>query len=71
MWARSTLQRWTKIIGTGKYAFGLVVDFVFGEAIQTLHLTRLITDFVARAEWAFAVRHLFLQAEDQIVRVLF
>jgi hypothetical protein len=41
----------------GKYAFRLFVDFIFGEAIETLLTTGFILDVVARAEWAFFVGH--------------
>jgi uncharacterized protein YydD (DUF2326 family) len=57
MWTNGALQREPQFIGVGKDTFGTVVDFVFGEAIETLYLTGFIPEVVARAEWAFAVRH--------------
>ena len=61
MWAHGPPERQPQVIDIGKDTFGPLVDFVFSEAIETPHLTRFIPEVLARAEWAFAVKHLFLQ----------
>jgi len=55
MGAHSALQRKPQVTGIGKYTCRTVVYFVFGEAIQTLHISGFFPDIVARAEWAFSV----------------
>jgi hypothetical protein len=55
MWAHSALQRQPKKISIGKDTFGTVVNFVFAEAIDTLHPTGFIPEVAARTERAFAL----------------
>jgi len=59
MWTYGALnlKRQTKAVRIGKDAFGPFVDFVFGEAIETIYLSGFIPEVVARAEWAFALGH--------------
>ena len=57
MWAHGAPERQMQVLDIGKDTFGPFVDFVFGEAIETLHLAGFIPEVVARAERAFAVGH--------------
>ena len=55
MWTHGAPNRKPEVIGICIYAFGTVVNFVFGEAIETRYPSGRFPEVVARAEWAFSV----------------
>ena len=57
MRANSALQWRPQVICFGKDTCRIVVDFVFGEAIQTLQIAGFLPDIAAIAEWALAGIH--------------
>ena len=57
MWANATLQRQSQVVSIGIDTFGPVVNFVFGKAIEALHLAGVPSEVVACTEWTFVVGH--------------